>query len=797
MGEVYKAADLLLGQPVALKFLPEALAAHEPMLERLRGEVRMARQVSHPNVCRVYDLGEAEGQMFLNMEFIDGEDLASLLRRIGHLPHPKALEIARKLCAGLAAAHEKGVIHRDFKPANIMIDGRGQVLITDFGLAAAAKEVKPTDIRSGTPAYMAPEQLRGEEVTPRSDIYALGLVLYEMFTGRHPFEGGKPEAGPPLMKDVDPAVERVVFRCLEADPRRRPGNALAIAAALPGGDPLAAALAAGETPSPEMVAAAGDTEAMNPKAALACFAALLAGILALAWVCGKGWVFAPAIDQKSPEVMTEKARDMLAQIGYSGKPLDSIGGYVVDATAAQTLAAVPSDKARRRIAAGRPLVVYFRYRSSPRRLVPGLQGDDRANETDPPMTVPGMVLVRLDPQGHLRYLDVVPPLRDESGETPAAYNWKPLFDAAGLDMTRYATVPAVLRPLEVFDQRGAWSEQGAGPPLRVEAAVWRNRPVWFTVTLGSTAAAPDVSAQARKDQRQGGYVIYWTILIGGTSMLAWRNQKARRGDTRGASRLATLAAFLSVAVPLTSQSHVLDLMEYSQLVLLLMRALFVLYLVGAAYLAFEPFVRRRWPGVLVSWTRALSGDLRDSLVGRDLLVGLLSGVWLVLSYMAAEFFSYGPAAQSEVLDFFSAAGAAHVGAMVARTLGVAVPYACWILFLLLATTVLLRRRGLAIGLVAVALTVLRVVIGSPHPLLTGAVALIGYGTALALTVHYYGFLGTWAALWVLFLAGSLPLTLDTSAWYFGASLTAMLAIAAVGYYGFRTAIAGQSIFGES
>jgi len=466
MGEVYKAADLLLGQPVALKFLPEALASHEPMLERLRSEVRMARQVSHPNVCRVYDLGEAEGQMFLSMEFIDGEDLASLLRRIGHLPHPKALEIARKLCAGLAAAHEKGVIHRDFKPANIMIDGRGQVLITDFGLAAAAEQVNATDIRSGTPAYMAPEQLKGEEVTPRSDIYALGLVLYEMFTGRHPFEGGKPEAGPPLMKDVDPAVERVVLRCLEADPRRRPGNALAVAAALPGGDPIAAALAAGETPSPEMVAAARDTEAMNPKAALACFAALLVGIITLAWVSGKGWAFSPVIDQKSPEVMTEKARDLLAQIGYSGKPWDSIGGYVVDSAAAETLAAVPPDEARRRIAVGRPLVVYFRYRSSPQRLVPRFQGDDHANETDPPITVPGMVLVRLDPQAHLRYLDVLPPLRDEPAEAPSAYNWKLLFDTAGLDINHFASVPAVLRPLEVFDQRGAWLEQGVASPVR-------------------------------------------------------------------------------------------------------------------------------------------------------------------------------------------------------------------------------------------------------------------------------------------------------------------------------------------
>ena len=176
MGEVFRADDLTLGQPVALKFLPESMI-DESMLERFRNEVRIARRISHPNVCRVYDIGEIDNQLFLSMEYVDGEDLSSLLRRIGRLPSDKALEIARKICAGLAAAHDKGVLHRDLKPSNIMLDGRGEVLIMDFGLAGLAHEIE--DVRSGTPAYMAPEQLAGKEVTARSDIYALGLVLYE------------------------------------------------------------------------------------------------------------------------------------------------------------------------------------------------------------------------------------------------------------------------------------------------------------------------------------------------------------------------------------------------------------------------------------------------------------------------------------------------------------------------------------------------------------------------------------------------------------------------------------------
>ncbi len=161
MGEVYRANDLKLGQPVALKFLPTATAKNQQLLARFHAEVRIARQVSHPNVCRVYDIGEMDGSTFLSMEYVDGEDLRSLLRRIGRLPEDKAVEIARKLCAGLAAAHDKGVLHRDLKPANIMIDGRGQVLIADFGLAALAGQLDGTKVREGTPAYLAPEQLAG------------------------------------------------------------------------------------------------------------------------------------------------------------------------------------------------------------------------------------------------------------------------------------------------------------------------------------------------------------------------------------------------------------------------------------------------------------------------------------------------------------------------------------------------------------------------------------------------------------------------------------------------------------
>jgi serine/threonine-protein kinase len=291
MGEVYKAEDLKLSQLVALKFLPESLSHDGAALARFHREVRTARQITHPNVCRVHDIGEVPGAVngvsFLSMEYVDGENLATLLRRIGHLPTEKGVQIARQICSGLSAAHLRGVLHRDLKPANIMLDGDGRSRIMDFGLAGLASEARAAgENLVGTPAYMAPELLKGKPASVQSDIYALGLVLYELFTGKRLFEGRtiaelirQQDRMTPTpssqLREMDPNLERVIMRCLAKDPDARPRSALEVSAALPGGDPLAAALAAGETPSPEMVAAAGEKTGLRPATAIACLAAIV------------------------------------------------------------------------------------------------------------------------------------------------------------------------------------------------------------------------------------------------------------------------------------------------------------------------------------------------------------------------------------------------------------------------------------------------------------------------------------------------------------------------------------------
>jgi tetratricopeptide (TPR) repeat protein len=234
MGDVWRADDVILQTPVALKLI-SSTARDEAA--RILNEVRVARQITHPAVCRVFDVGNADETVFFTMELVDGEDLAALVRRVGRLPSEKVIDIARQLCGGLAAAHAQGVLHRDLKPANILIDDSGRVRITDFGIAISQGQAKSHSL-TGTPAYMAPEQRSiGSALSPQTDIYALGLVLYELLVGQHPFRKGAPSTAPArpssLVSNVEPQLERVIMDALSSNPQDRPASALDFAARLP------------------------------------------------------------------------------------------------------------------------------------------------------------------------------------------------------------------------------------------------------------------------------------------------------------------------------------------------------------------------------------------------------------------------------------------------------------------------------------------------------------------------------------------------------------------------------------
>lgn len=235
MAEVYRVVDKKVNEEIALKFLNPDIASEKRIIERFRNELKFARKISHRNVCRMYDFSEEEGTQYITMEYVPGEDLKSSIKRMGQLSAGKAVSIAKQVCEGLAEAHRLGVTHRDLKSQNIMIDKDGNAKIMDFGIARFTKSKGITEegVIIGTPEYMSPEQVEGKEVDHRSDIYSLGVILYEMVTGRGPFEGGTPlsigvkqktEASPDP-REASPqtprSLSRVILKCMEKDREKR------------------------------------------------------------------------------------------------------------------------------------------------------------------------------------------------------------------------------------------------------------------------------------------------------------------------------------------------------------------------------------------------------------------------------------------------------------------------------------------------------------------------------------------------------------------------------------------------
>jgi len=235
MGRVYKVYDSELKEKIALKLLKPEIGIDEEMIERFRNELKLARKISQRNVCRMHDLNREEGAYYITMEYVHGEDLKRLIRKVGQMSAGKTISIARQACEGLAEAHSLGIVHRDLKPQNIMVDEAGNAKIMDFGIARSlkVKGITGAGVMIGTPEYMSPEQVEGKEVDQRSDIYSLGVILYEMVTGRVPFEGDTPftigmkhkseipKNPKELNAQIPEDLSRLILRCLEKEKEKR------------------------------------------------------------------------------------------------------------------------------------------------------------------------------------------------------------------------------------------------------------------------------------------------------------------------------------------------------------------------------------------------------------------------------------------------------------------------------------------------------------------------------------------------------------------------------------------------
>jgi hypothetical protein len=820
MGEVYRAEDLKLGQTVALKFLPKSLARNEEALARFTREVRLARQVSHPNVCRVFDIGEIDDQTFLTMEFVDGEDIASLMRRIGRLPADKALEIARQVCAGLAAAHEHGIIHRDLKPANIMLDGRGRARITDFGLAGLSTDMHGDDARAGTPAYMSPEQFSGGEVTPKSDLYSLGLVLYEIFTGKRPFtavtfnemvqqrEKSTITLPSTYAKEIDPLVERVIMRCLEKEPAKRPRSAIELAAALPGGDPLAAALAAGETPSPEMVAAAGSDGVLA--AWVAC--SVLVGTIILLCVC----VFLASHAQlinllpggKSPEILKEISRNTLESIGYEAPPADLAYWFDVENDYWGHSASLPAPGRYRGIAVESPSPYRFNYRQSPGPLQTDFPFD--VTWANPSIPDPGDSIVNLDERGRLTLLRITPfltPTLTSEGSTatvlpetsvsPSALtqNWRTLFAAAGLNLGDFKEVLANWYTRDAMDQQFAWVGTHEGKSVRVRAGAVRGRPVFFDV-LGSWRR----EFPKEYNSQLGTFnLLNWMNVILSSSLfcltifLTIRNIRMGRSDMKGAIRGSGLL-FVAVAIYVILQTHWSPDPAWQwwwwQLAVARSAGIGIQY--GAFYLGLEPYFRRTWPELMISWSRFFAGEVRNALVGRDILMGAIFGVGKAAIFHLQHALPYWFSIKSVTPQFTQNSGLApFLGGLAASLTN---PFlnsigSLAVLFILLKV---FRRKSIAIVIVGFIWTLFSLQTENPWALLPLSILA---GLLMATCTIRNGVLGLVVANYTFFILSFQTLTWDFSRWYAPYSIMTLLAVLAIALYGFFFSLGSRRLFG--
>ncbi|MEZ5346465.1 MAG: protein kinase [Pyrinomonadaceae bacterium] len=821
MGEVYRAEDLKLDQVVALKFLPEKLEKNPQALERFIGEVRTARQVSHPNVCKVYDISEAHGKHFLSMEYIDGDDLSHLLRRIGRLPSDKAAEISRQLCFGLHAIHDAGILHRDLKPANIIIDSNGKARITDFGIAGIEADISNDEVRVGTPAYMSPEQITGKEVTQKSDIYSLGLLLYEIYTGKQAIRANsfeelvekqqttQPTNPSTFVENIEPIVEKTISRCLEKDPNDRPASALQVALSLPGGNPLEAAIAAGETPSPEMVAAAPKKGALKFPVALGLLATLIIVFASVIYVYQdlKTYMLTPF--EKSPEILAERSREFLKKTGFDEASMYSNYKFVQDDSfidyhsfrKTERNADLPSRKEMLRKAGA--YNYYFLYRRSPRELEP--VESVFISENEPPLSLSNMANLKLDARGNLFEFIAVPDQTVTAGSTGKKVDWKLFFDEAGLDIAKFQKTESQWTPPVFADERQAWKGTLAdfpNVPIRIETAEFNGKPVYFKiVNLWDVAERETVSSQ--NVYRKYGTIFLIIVVffaIAGSTFFAYRNLRDGRGDLRGGLKLILFVFAVTILSQMISGDHVPTLWgELSVIYEGASYAIILAVMTGLLYIAIEPFVRRNWPETLISWSRVMKGDFRDPMVGRDILGGGACGVGhtagILYNHVAVQSYlgNYEFVNQVTPAELFN--GTSELFSFVLFGSADVVLQSLFVLFI---AFVFYRLTGskflgaLSIGIISfIAMSLFFVL--TIHPILVFFSFFMS--VLYVVSLWRFGLLGFVANMFFFYLTYLIPYTFDTSAFYFSTSVIAMIIVLVLAFYAFYISIAGKSGFG--
>jgi serine/threonine-protein kinase len=590
-----------------------------------------------------------------------------------------------------------------------------------------------------------------------------------------------------LVAGIDPAVERVILRCLEHDPARRPQSAYAVYGALPGGDPLAAAVAAGETPSPELVANAGAEGSVRPLYAGIAVAVALAGFVFLSVLYRPHF----AALERSPQVLSVKAEEILTQATGRDAPRFSEEGFEYAAVADSTAPRAP---------------MYWR-RWSPLAMTSINVHNPGVQLSEPPQTYPGSGTVLLSPLGRLLALRVVPDLSPDTSAA-AGVDWAPLVRAAGADPVTATPAAVPDSFLAVADTMAAWRLSGAdAPETTFAAAALRGRIVEANTFAGGRPLA-NLTIRSEESDPEGVIAWFQIILfaflpIVGGLILARHNLRAGRGDVRGALVVGTSVLVFYVLEYLftirASEQGLFRIVTGLTWQLPIGHALIHGATITIAYLAIEPYVRRLWPSVLVSWARLVAGRWRDPIVGRDVLVG---AVWGIAAHVLLL---QGYQALSRSMGLVSAPYQLHAWILsestaprwilggAANALAVATLWAT-ILFTLLVGLRLVLRRNLP---AAIALVLLVGVVTTPFAPKTFALNLAANLLWMTISVFValrFGFVAVAVSWAVSSMAERFPWTTDFGTWLAPQVTLAWVVIGVILVYGFMTAVGGKSLF---
>lgn len=839
MGEVYRAEDQRLGQEVALKFLPAHWVGNQARMEAFYQEVRLARSVSHPSVCRVYDIQEFAGEPFLTMEFVDGMTLEDTLARNAGHPIPEARRWAAQLCEALLAVHANGVLHGDLKPANVLVDTQGDLHLTDFGIASDDGEREAGDATptAGTPAYMAPEQLAGDPATVRSDLYALGLVLWEILYGEkaHAAEWSASEE-----EDEDP-LRQQLHRLLSRNPKDRPEDGIGMFAALTGRDPLALAESLGTTPSPEILEASAEPRVLGRRGAFLCLVGVLLGVLFVAWanthlvgrtVLGSMW---------TPGELRAQATSIVERMGMPGEPVHRAEGFAGPRLLPRSLGDEGFDAGWTLGAPDRVDGSYW-FRASAEELLPiepgaGFGGPLRTRFEDPPPLGGDGLRMLLSTEGELLYLDTTvsggvlgEPRARLQGDEPG-FDWDLLLAETGIDADRLAQTDAELEPPRFADQRIAWEvlpEIGGTPGgpagdgrTRIEAAARNGVPVLFVVlhregavgpgdevvdgggtldgdatALGSDGGSTGPDVDAASAIVEGGpelsfLIATWLFILMNLAAIgvAWRNTRLGRVNMRGATRLASLVLVISMLVWLFGATHARTLEgKIGRLLNEFGTSGTLAAMVWCWHLGLEPYVRRIRPRAMITWSRLMRGRFRDPFVGQSMLIGAAVGVVLAIVFVIedtwlldSEDSRFAGPGLGTLTDLLSAR--AFLSSLLIGPLSAVLTATRTLMYLVIARA--LVRREIPAIVLTFALLVGEGALYHPEPIWGVWTAGVVHGGLLLWVLVRYGMTAACTAYLVYDLLLAMPVVLDPSPWYARASLPVALGVIGLALHAYR------------